>query len=138
MRKNSSCAVMLAAALSLGAVMTPMSASAMELTQNSKPGMATSEIVNVQWRGRGRYGWRRHGGRGVGIGLGIAGAIVGGAIIANEVDRDRYYSGDRYYGGPDYADDAVGRCAAEFRSFNPNTGAYTTYEGQTVLCPYLR
>jgi len=29
------------------------------------------------------------------------------------------------------------RCADTFRSFNPNTGTYVTYQGETRLCPYL-
>jgi hypothetical protein len=37
-----------------------------------------------------------------------------------------------YYGG------AVARCAAQFRSFNPRTGTYTTYGGEVRLCPYLQ
>jgi len=45
--------------------------------------------------GPGRRGghWRGHGRRGPGgaaIGLGIAGAIIGGAIIANEAERGYY------------------------------------------------
>jgi hypothetical protein len=34
--------------------------------------------------------------------------------------------------------DAVTRCAAQFRSFEPETGYYTTYAGDRVLCPYLQ
>ena len=34
-------------------------------------------------------------------------------------------------------DAAMSRCAAEFRSFDPETGTYTDYDGETVLCPYL-
>jgi hypothetical protein len=59
---------------------------------------------------------------------------------------DDYYYGDYYY--DDYypaattvvsvGDDAVARCAARFRSFNPRTGTYVTYGGETKLCPYLR
>ena len=33
--------------------------------------------------------------------------------------------------------DAMSRCAAQFRSFEPDTGYYTTYDGDRVLCPYL-
>src|SRR5262245_11766873 len=35
-------------------------------------------------------------------------------------------------------DDAASRCAAQFRSFEPDTGYYTTYDGDRVLCPYLQ
>ncbi len=37
-----------------------------------------------------------------------------------------------------YGDDAVARCASRFRSFNPRTGTYVTYDGEERLCPYLR
>lgn len=29
------------------------------------------------------------------------------------------------------------RCADTFRSFNPDTGTYVTYQGETRVCPYL-
>src|SRR5262245_13703774 len=29
------------------------------------------------------------------------------------------------------------RCAAQFRSFEPDTGYYTTFSGERVMCPYL-
>jgi len=42
-------------------------------------------------------------------------------------------------------DDALGEgdsgeaaCSRRFRSFDPETGTYTTYSGQQVMCPYLR
>lgn len=35
-------------------------------------------------------------------------------------------------------DEAMERCAAQFRSFDPETGTYTSYSGETVVCPYLR
>jgi BA14K-like protein len=35
-------------------------------------------------------------------------------------------------------DDAASRCAAQFRSFEPDTGYYTTYDGDRVLCPHLQ
>ena len=38
----------------------------------------------------------------------------------------------RRYGGPRE------RCSAEFRSFEWDTGLYTTYAGEKRLCPYLR
>lgn len=33
--------------------------------------------------------------------------------------------------------DGISRCAATFRSFDPDTGTYVTYDGETVRCPYL-
>lgn len=43
-----------------------------------------------------------------------------------------YYGYDRHYGG------VRQRCAEEFRSFEWDTGLYTTYHGAKRLCPYLR
>ena len=33
--------------------------------------------------------------------------------------------------------DGMARCAATFRSFDPDTGTYVTYDGETLRCPYL-
>lgn len=57
--------------------------------------------------------------------------------------RPYYYSAPPAYyynppAGADYEDDAVARCASQFRSFDVRTGTYTTYEGEVRLCPYLR
>jgi BA14K-like protein len=38
----------------------------------------------------------------------------------------------------EFQGDAASRCAAQFRSFEPDTGYYTTYDGDRVLCPYLQ
>lgn len=93
-------------------------------------------VTDVRWRRRG-WGW----GPGVGIGLGI----IGGAIIANEVYRPRrgYYYDDYSYDGPyyypsNYNGDPRRICAQNFRSFEWNSGLYTTYSGERRLCPYLK
>lgn len=93
-------------------------------------------VTDVRWRRRG-WGW----GPGVGIGLGI----IGGAIIANEVYRPRrgYYYDDYAYSGPyyypsNYNGDPRRICAQNFRSFEWNSGLYTTYSGEKRLCPYLQ
>lgn len=54
-----------------------------------------------------------------------------------------YYYDDYYYDDGDddavvYADDAVERCAARYRSFDRRSGTFMTYGGQRKLCPYLR
>ena len=33
--------------------------------------------------------------------------------------------------------DSMQRCADTFRSFNPQTGTYVTFQGETRFCPYL-
>lgn len=54
------------------------------------------------------------------------------------------YWDDEYYDYPDTTvvvgagGSGVARCEAEFRSFNRRTGTYTTYGGETKVCPYLR
>jgi hypothetical protein len=102
------------------------------LGQSAGVDKATTE---VRYRGR-RFG------RGVGVGLGIG---VLGAIIADQAYRPRtgYYYDDEAYDGPyyypsQYSGDPRRVCAQNFRSFEWNTGLYTTYSGEKRLCPYLR
>src|ERR1700733_2490075 len=108
--------------------------------QLAAPAADTGLYSQVQWR-RG-WGWGR-GWRGPGIGLGLG--VVGGLIIANEMYRPRrgYYYDDYAYNGPyyypsGYSGDPRTVCAQNFRSFEWNTGLYTTYSGERKLCPYLR
>jgi hypothetical protein len=96
---------------------------------------AGGDVIKVHRRGRGF-------GRGVGIGIGVG---VLGAIIASEAYRPRpgYYYDDEPYDGPYYYPSGYGGdpreiCARNFRSFEWNTGLYTTYSGEKRLCPYLR
>lgn len=98
---------------------------------------AKSAVTKVGRRWH-RGGWRK------GVGIGLGAAIVGG-IIANEIYRPRagYYYDDYEYDGPYYApsgyrSDARELCARNFRSFEWDTGLYTTYSGYKRLCPYLR
>ena len=94
---------------------------------------AVTQIQYRGWRGdRGHYRGGRgydRGGRGVGPFLGglAAGAVIGGAL------------GQRSYGydGGGGSEDGMARCSANFRSFDPSTGTYTTYGGETRRCPYL-
>jgi hypothetical protein len=74
-----------------------------------------------------RRGYRRNGFRRAApwIGLGIIGGLAAGAAAR-----------DGAYAAP--ADGAYALCAERFRSFNPATGTYTTYGGETRVCPYLR
>ncbi|ADP71526.1 BA14K family protein [Rhodomicrobium vannielii ATCC 17100] len=96
-----------------------------------KPGPKHGPGFGPGPRGGGNWGHRRRGPGGAAIGLGIAGAIIGGAIIANEANR-------AYAAPPPAAyDDGYGRCAATFRSFNPNTGTYIDLNGYERPCPYL-
>lgn len=95
-----------------------------------KPGPRPGPGYGPGPRGR-HWGNRHRGPSGAAVGLGIAGAIIGGAIIANEANR-------AYAAPPPGAyDDGYGRCAATFRSFNPNTGTYIDLNGYERPCPYL-
>ncbi len=87
----------------------------------------TANLVEVRWRGHGHHRYHHRHRRGSSAGAFGAGLAVGivGALIASGVSeaaaRDRY-----------------ARCAAEFRSFDPETGTYIAYGGEERLCPYLR
>lgn len=70
------------------------------------------------------YAYRRHHGRNVAIGVGAA--IIGGIILSEAARAEYRRSG------------AWERCADTFRSFEPDTGMYTGYDGVRRVCPYLR
>lgn len=75
-------------------------------------------------RGHGRWGYRRGPrwrGYGPGVAGTIAGAIIGGSIIASQ----RGHRG------------AWERCDATYRSFSWDDGTFQPYEGPRRLCPYL-
>ncbi len=72
------------------------------------------------------------------------------AAGAQDVDDDGPVVEESYMGDPaapaaydDDSDagfgsaDAMQRCAETFRSFDPSTGTYVTYGGETRTCPYL-
>lgn len=91
----------------------------------------------------------RHGyGYGPAIGLGIAGALIGGAIIGATQQPYGYYGypGPGYYGpgyyGPAYVvappyagGGAVAYCAQRYRSYDPYSGTYLGYDGYRHPCP---
>jgi hypothetical protein len=66
-----------------------------------------------------RPGW----GRGVAIGAGV----VAGAFLLSEAARASYRRSGAWQ-----------RCADDFVSFDWDTGTIVTYDGEVVLCPYLR
>jgi hypothetical protein len=72
--------------------------------------------------------------------LDLPAAVIGGTLglVTGAFNAPTY---DAYCGGPSCAPsyaDRVAACAANFVSFDPFTGTYTTYEGFQVLCPFLR
>ena len=105
---------------------------------------APTSVEQVQYRGRywGGYGWR---GRGYGYAPYIGAGIIAGAIIADRayLPRRGYYYDTYAYEGPyyypaDYRGDPRDICARHFKSFEWQSGYYTTYGGERRLCPYLR
>lgn len=138
-------AALVAATFAFGASATNLTANAAPAAVNSANHMLSTDanVTKVddrrEWRGRGGHGgnWNRgRGHNGFGnvapyIGLGIAGAIIGDAL-----SEDAYGNEE----GPGYAEGSSGareRCASQFRSFEWDTGLYTTYQGDKRLCPYL-
>lgn len=91
----------------------------------------------------------------------LAGGLLAGPVSAQAYDDDRDYGyaaapDDDPDGAPDDDADALSdednddsdevssgpeaaesRCSAEFRSFDPATGTYLSYDGETLPCPYL-
>ncbi|MDX2205302.1 MAG: BA14K family protein [Hyphomicrobiaceae bacterium] len=116
----------LAALLTLPAAGVP--AFAAPVAPAAPPTGVETAVQEARWRGqRGyhRHGrWNRHRGHGWNPGAAIALGIVG-SLIARGVSRGAAY-------------DAIERCDARFRSFERDTGLYTTYGGEKRLCPYLR
>ncbi len=70
---------------------------------------------------------------GAGLAVGIIGSII--AQGAAEAHRDRGYDDGHYGGGADWR---WRKCDRKFRSFEWDTGMYTTYGGERRVCPYLR
>jgi hypothetical protein len=120
--KSSSLTFALAAVLSLSSLPVRAASPSPQIIS------AASSQTNVQ-----RVRYRRHHGsrhhhhhnydRDVAIGLGLG--LLGG--IVSDAARTDYYN---YY-------DPRSLCATRFRSFEWDTGLYTTYEGDKRLCPYL-
>ena len=93
------------------------------------------------WRGRGRGWW----------GPGFAAGVIGGAILGSQpwsgYDYGYYGPGPAYSYAPNYPapydsgygaapdGDSVAYCQQRFRSYNPATGTYLGYDGQTHPCP---
>jgi hypothetical protein len=84
---------------------------------------------------------RGYGYGGAAFGLGLAGALIGGAIIGASQPYGYYGYPPGYY-GPVYAvpapflgGDAIAYCAQRFRSYDPSSGTYLGYDGFRHPCP---
>jgi hypothetical protein len=105
------------------------------------------------WNGGGG-GWNggyRHRDRRFWPGAVAAGAVIGGAIAAN--DAYAYYGGPAYYDQPAYYDDqyvddgavavvpvpagedSAAYCAQRYRSYDPASGTYLGFDGLRHACP---
>jgi hypothetical protein len=139
--KRAGSAALLAAAVAFGSSAVgaaPLTNQALSQAANSGSVMQVRDRYyggGGDWHRGGRHRYHNDGwNSGAYLGLGIAGAIIGGALSD---DGEGYDEGDGYYAGGEGSDMGMRRCAAQFRSFEPETGYYTTFEGQKRLCPYL-
>ncbi len=130
-------------ALALAFAFAPAEAAPISPATSAAGNAEASAVTQVQWGYRRYPRYRR--GWGAAPWLGLGAGVVIGSIIANEAYRPRrgYYYDDYSYDGPyyypsGYAGDPRTVCAQNFRSFEWNTGLYTTYSGERRLCPYLR
>jgi hypothetical protein len=131
--------ISLAGALALTIAATPLAAPvAAAPVAPMTPGVAQAAAGGSVTQVRYRHHHHHHGG-GVGVGIGLG--IIGG-LLAAEAYRSApgyAYDEDDYDGPPPgYSGDPRALCAERFRSFEWNTGMYTTYSGEKRLCPYLR
>jgi hypothetical protein len=132
--------------LAAASAIAPAEAAPMASATAALSKAGASAVTQVQWG----YGYRRYGygprrGWGAAPWIGLGAGVVIGSIIANEAYRPRrgYYYDDYTYDGPyyypsNYSGDPRTVCAQNFRSFEWNTGLYTTYSGERRLCPYLK
>ncbi len=73
--------------------------------------------------------------------LDLPAAVIGGTLgLVTGAFSPGYYGGPYgpYSGAPYGYAERMTACAANFQSFDPVSGTYTTYEGFQVLCPFLR
>jgi hypothetical protein len=84
--------------------------------------------------GHGYFPGRHFGRFGPGIRFGLPYYGYGYGYGPTYFDDDYFIDDDE---GPDYADDAVARCQARYRSFDAGSGTFLGYDGLRHPCPYL-
>lgn len=124
----------------LAIVATPWLAATANAAPIAWPLVLKNAVAPVTATVQYRRGWR--GGGGAAVGLGIAGALIGGAIIGATQQPYGYYGYPPGYYGPAYVapppyvgSDAVSYCAQRFRSYDPYSGTYVGYDGFRHPCP---
>jgi BA14K-like protein len=125
---------------SLPSIVAPAAAAPIAVPMMLSDAVAPSAEA-VRYRGGGG-GWHGGGGgAGVAIGAGIAGALIGGAIIGATQPQGYYGYPNGYYGRPAYVEappyegDAVGYCQQRYRSYDPYSGTYLGFDGLRHPCP---
>ncbi len=122
--------ISLAAAATLTVLSSWTAVSAMPASVGASLQTGEAAITKVQYYPEYTYGSP----------LDLPAAVIGGTLgLVTGGFSDQTYGS--YCGGPSCAPsyaDRVAACAANYISFDPYTGTYTTYEGYQVLCPYLR
>jgi uncharacterized protein YcfJ len=121
--KHTLCA--LAAVAALGIAASPASAQ----VARGAPALAQSSdgaVQTVQWRRHGHWrGHHRYHRRGYGWGPAVggfaAGAIIGGALAAQQAQAAQQQ-------------DWIAYCSAKYQSFNPATGTYIANSGKERPC----
>jgi len=76
------------------------------------------------WNGPGWYGGRYYRNSEAALAAGVIG-LAAGAIIAGAANQQQRYSNTSEY---------IAYCSQRYRSFNPNTGFYTGYDGRQHRC----
>lgn len=128
--------------LALMIAMAPSLVTSVIAAPITSPLMLRSAVVpsveTVQYRHGYGYGY---GYGGAAFGLGLAGALIGGAIIGATQPYGYYGYPSGYY-GPVYAvpapylgGDAVAYCVQRFRSYDSYSGTYLGYDGLRHPCP---
>jgi hypothetical protein len=71
--------------------------------------------------------------------LDLPAAVIGGTLgfVAGALSTTTNFGPYDPNFGPSW-DERMAACAANYISFDPTTGTYTTYEGFQVFCPFLR
>ena len=118
--------LLLAAAAILTAASNFTAANAMPVFTGASVEPAQSAITKVQYD------------PGYGSPLDLPAAVIGGTLgaVAGALTASTVGPYDANF-GPSW-NDRMAACAANYYSFDPSTGTYTTYEGWQVLCPFLR
>ena len=119
--------IFLAAAATLTVLSSWTAVSAMPASVDASLQPGEAPITKVQY----------YSGYDYGSPLDLPAAVIGGTLglVTGGFNSGYYAQSYPYYGT---LEERMAACAANYVSFDPTTGTYTTYEGFQVLCPFLR